>query len=341
VNVGEGAVFTMSGGTISGNSAREGGNVGVWRGTFTMSGGSVEGVDPSIQWTLAAQSDFSDYMESVAYGSGRFIAVGRSDNGSKMAYSTDGITWTAVSSPAFDGGFGPSTVTFSNGRFFAVAWNGMAYSTDGVNWTVVIPNLTDIRGPVYGNGRWVIATYEGRIMSSTDGITWTAANGPSGFQYLTITYGAGKFVAGSMSGRMAHSTDGITWTVVSDNAIINNRSRRITYVGGKFLAYEGDVNRYRMAYSADGVTWTAIEGTDDNTRDIAYGGGKFVAVGNGGSAAYSDDGITWTAGITSVFSTTHITGIAYGAGRFVAVGSSLEGGRPRHIGIIAYSNVQE
>ncbi|GHV94999.1 hypothetical protein AGMMS50293_13190 [Spirochaetia bacterium] len=53
---------------------------------------------------------------------------------------------------------------------------------------------------------------------------------------------------------------------------------------------------------------------------IAYGNGKFVAVGERGKMAYSPDGISWTAVTTSIFDTNRIYGIAYGGGKFVAVG---------------------
>ncbi|MDR2796296.1 MAG: hypothetical protein LBB47_06275, partial [Spirochaetaceae bacterium] len=56
---------------------------------------------------------------------------------------------------------------------------------------------------------------------------------------------------------------------------------------------------------------TALGGTTINA--IAYGGGKFVAVGVQ-AAAYSTDGVSWTAVddavVTSMFGSSHIEGIA-------------------------------
>jgi len=47
-------------------------------------------------WTPINQIVFelSDQINTIAYGNGKFVAGG---NGGKMAISTDGITWTAVS----------------------------------------------------------------------------------------------------------------------------------------------------------------------------------------------------------------------------------------------------
>jgi hypothetical protein len=88
-----------------------------------------------------------------------------------------------------------------------------------------------------------------------------------------------------------------------------------------------------MAYSSDGETWTAITSTFGTSNGVTYGGGKFVAVGASGKMAYSSDGVSWRAvnATQSTFgSSTTINGVAYGGGKFVAVGNGM-----------AYSNPQE
>jgi hypothetical protein len=59
--------------------------------------------------------------------------------------------------------------------------------------------------------------------------------------------------------------------------------------------------------------------------NIAYGGGKFVAVGYGGTMMYFLDDIAWTEVADSKFSADDggtINGIAYGGGKFAAVGAN-------------------
>ena len=78
------------------------------------------------------------------------------------------------------------------------------------------------------------------------------------------------------------------------------------------------------------TNWIAVTdspfGTNTNgtssINDIAYGNGRFVAVGNSGKAAYSDDGISWTGVSVGNAFFSYINGIAYGNGKFVAVGQS-------------------
>jgi hypothetical protein len=72
------------------------------------------------------------YISGITYGNGRFVAVGE---GGRMAWSNDGITWTAIPggtgmNPVIDPGqsrFGENRIngiTYGNGRFIAVGNQG-------------------------------------------------------------------------------------------------------------------------------------------------------------------------------------------------------------------------
>jgi hypothetical protein len=298
-----------------------------------------------LTWTLVTQSGISDYVESVAYGNGRFVVVGIVGDGtSKMAYSSDGINWTAVTNIVANS-LDLSSITFCGEKFFLYGFNKMASSIDGENWTVddYVYNLPEgISAPAYGNGKYVFVTSGGRIIYSPDGVTWTeTTKRPSGFQFQSIAFGDGKFVAGADGGKFAYSTDGITWTAVPGTYGISIRA--IAYGADKFVASARD----SIAYSTDGVTWTRVEISAFNNSfvwSIVYGGGKFVAISNGNVMAYSADGITWTEIKFNIFDRTPLTGIAYGGGRFVVVGSPDNwtwSGRLTNEGKIAYSNLQE
>jgi len=198
----------------------------------------------------------------------------------------------------------------------------------------------------YGNGKFVAGGVGGMIATSTDGVTWTtianASNPLYGKNLYAIAYGNGKFVAASSyhGNTFGYSMDGISWTKVVDDSIFYtgpdyNKDpvdiAGIAYGNGKFVAgsWYG-----KMAYSTnDGATWTAVVNASNPfyvnetkysgnlIQAIAYGNGKFVAVGDNGKMAYSSDGINWTA-TDSKFGTTPINGIAYGNNTFIAVGVS-------------------
>jgi len=211
---------------------------------------SYSSVTDITSWTGAALNDIfynGDKVNAIAYGGGKFIA-GASK---RIAYSTDGITWTAISDSTF-GTFNINAIAYGSGKFIAGHSGQMAYSTDGITWTAV--------------------------GDSTFGTS----------EIKAIAYGGGKFIAAGDSGKMAYSADGITWTAVSDSTFGTSTTiNAIAYGNGKFIA-GGDSGK--MAYSADGgVTWTALNSTfgTSQIKAIAYGGGKFVAGGGDGKIAWA------------------------------------------------------
>jgi hypothetical protein len=213
---------------------------------------------------------------SITYGNGKFIAGGRvfaelqdpnGEYGAAMAYSIDGINWTAIDATALGYGgnaYSPdynrtvNSIVYDNGKFVAVGFGKIAYSTDGINWTEATNNIFNVSGVaqhIYG-----------------------------------IAYGAGKYVAGGALHKLAYSADGANWTEItgSANPFVSNQNgiRQITYANGKFIA---PAINGGMAYSTDGLNWTTIAlytqlsgkvgSANDAIYGIAYGTGKFVAVG--------------------------------------------------------------
>jgi hypothetical protein len=132
----------------------------------------------------------SNIISSMTYGNGRFVAGG---GGGRMAWSDDGISWTAV--PGGTGLFpvtvpGQSTfgeiaircITYGNGRFVAGGSFGrMAWSDDGITWNAITGGTGSGPNPVTVPGQ------------STFGENWISG----------ITYGNGRFVAVGEGGRMA------------------------------------------------------------------------------------------------------------------------------------------
>jgi hypothetical protein len=99
------------------------------------------------------------------------------------------------------------------------------------------------------------------------------------------------------------------------------------------ISCEGLFNRgnYNTEIIDTSVPWMSASNPqhiEPTIYAIAYGGGKFVAVGGSsgglglGTAAYSTDGVNWTAVSDTTFGTRRINAIAYGGGKFVAVGYS-------------------
>jgi hypothetical protein len=188
-----------------------------------------------------------------------------------LAYSSDGITWTASTS--------------GNGVFTdecrAVAWNGtlwvaggsgtnqLAYSSDGITWTVSTSGSS-----LLGEG----ACYA---------IAW------NGSRWVAGGFGTGGFGAN----QILYSSDGITWTAsTSGNAVLTNLCNAVAWNGTRWVA--GGNGNNRLAYSSDGITWTASTSGNavlENCIDLEWNGTIWVAGGDGANKlVYSSDGITWT-----------------------------------------------
>ncbi len=278
------------------------------------------------EWAANSVSGgYGGLWEAVTYGNGRFVAV---RPGGSMS-STDGQSWNIDNNGQSHAW---NSVAYGNGRFVAVGPSFVDYgsgpeevsgvaatSIDGKSWTwagnVPVGKWNSI---TYGNGRFVAVGYRddnlpfayNRIMSSTDGMNWTAHAEPSFYgndDWGSVTYGNGRFVAVSMNGVMT-STDGQTWTA---DAVPNRNWSTVTYGNGRFVAVSGS---YSMT-STDGIHWT--EYTDGpGMQFIAYGGGRFVSISYN-SVGTSTNGQSWTQHTIPSGAWTSIT---YGTGCFVAVG---------------------
>ena len=184
----------------------------------------------------------------------------------------------------------------------------------------------------YGNGMFVAVAPWGtdQVMTSIDGITWTARTAPSaGWQ--SVTYGTvggtGLFVAVATGGppQVMTSPAGITWT--ARTAASSDTWFSVTYGNGMFVAIAVDGGSDRVMTSSDGITWTARTAVAANPwYSVTYGNGMFVAVAPGGTnrVMTSTDGITWTAQTAASGQWNSVT---YGNGMFVAI--AADGGSDR------------
>ena len=273
-------------------------------------------------WFKISDTKFEENIYGIAYGNGKFVAVGTSG---KVVYSTNGVSWTV--SVRETSSVHLNAVAYGNRKFVAVGGAGkIIYSTDGVSWTDVFDFPTipfTLRGICYGNGKFVAVGDSEKGIYSSDGVSWQPISNMNahGNNLLSVAYGNGKFVAAGESGFGSYSTNGTTWTPA--NIRITDNICSVTYGNGKFVAV-GDSGE--VSYSEDGVTWTSTYNISKYTLlAVAYGNGKFVAGGVNTDTSYSEDGINWTDIPTLPIYPYDIHAIAYGNGKFVVVGASGKG----------------
>ena len=222
--------------------------------------------------------------------------------------SSDGETWIGTPNSVFDWTTGNviNDLAWGNNTWVAVggtpasAAKASFSSDDGVTWQETDTGITgSILGIAYGAGKFLVVGQEGQICYSTSisasSISWTKVtnpNIPSNEEINDVTYSAelGMFVAVAHDNKAARSSDGINWTAIT-MPFSSTGSLICVGSGGGKLVIGGTENK--AAYSSDGITWkqfansTAVFGTNA-IHGIAYGNGKFIAVGTSGRMALWD-----------------------------------------------------
>jgi len=233
------------------------------------------------------------FVSGVAYGEGRWVAVGQAGY---IAVSTDGVKW-ARKSAGITRDF--NDVCYSGSQFVAVC-----------------------KAPNTGSGA--------KIWTSPDGSKWTARNTDSsgdtigeGLHAVTGDGNGTLIAAGGLFGRMTRSFDhGNTWHQVQPGS---GQSWGAFYaVGyGKGVWICGGYNHLWRSTDA-GSSWTQVS-TNKGARDICYGNNRWFVTDLWNSAMYwSPNGTTWlpvsTApghGNTSSFS--YVRSCTFADGLFIGV----------------------
>lgn len=263
----------------------------------------------------------------VSYGSGNFVAVG--DSGQIITSSDNANNWTNVQTNS-TGKEDILGLAYNNAIAVGVGRNGLVVtSVDRKSWTKVDVGIAeDINSVVYANNQFTAVANNGIILKSLNGVTWS--NVPSNVtnNLYSITYAADKFVVVGDNVTLT-STDGDAWAALANSANL----RGVSYCGdfvavgdnGKILLSENGSqwtsisqntteNLYAIACSTNRLiavgsngqiltansvsksnVWNSLVVGNNTYSGIAYGNGKFVAVGYSGiSMVSSDNGVTWT-----------------------------------------------
>jgi hypothetical protein len=233
-------------------------------------------------WTRQPMAELRN-VRGVSFGNGTFVAVG---NRGLTMRSTNGLDWVINPDAIY---LDLRGISFVNGTFVSVGRAGYVYtSSDGLAWTYnytpVYDGLYDI---VKGAGNFLAVGERGTLLIATNNAQWFDQRVNAGFNFVDAAYGSGKFVAvgngpyGSTLSNVWVSTDGRsgTFTNVASNVSLSS----IVYAQGKFVStgYECCSGSNRIWTSSNAANWTSHVLPVPNTADLAYGNGKFIAVGGG------------------------------------------------------------
>lgn len=189
-----------------------------------------------------------------------------------------------------------------------------------VDWTWINPSPQgDVLYDNVWDGTQIVAVgANGRIMTSSDGLSWTMRDSGADDTLRSVAWSGTRLVAGGYSGTIVTSDDGQTW-VKRKTPASSSSSLSIIWDGAQFIS----VGRYRtIMKSADGVSWVLMSSSNSGSFynelvGVAYSGTLYVAVSKGGAVLTSNDSSNWTevnAGIADTLTTIVWNGSVFVAG---------------------------
>jgi len=242
----------------------------------------------------------------VAFGGGQFVAVGA--RGAAFS-SEDAQVWT----PRTEFCQTLRAVASNADRFVAVGEEGVIVSsTDTKAWKQTHPGPgEDLFGICHGRSQFVAVGKQGTILASVDGEDWTRRTSGTRESLRAVAYGGDQFVAVGEQGVIVASADGEDWKRCASATLQTLES--VAYGNRLFVA----VGAGSVVTSSDGYHWTAeqpprardadpldflrensplrghFRRPDLDLKAVAFGSGRFVAVGDAGTILTSTDGKMW------------------------------------------------
>jgi len=290
-------------------------------------GGTIQYSVNGTSWNAATANNSSYDLTAIAHGNGTFVAVGLHG---LIRTSTDHLNWpirkqTLTNLATLYG------VKYINNEFVAVGDFGVgpggvgefcpilfSHPPGGTWYRRASGSFNTFWDVDYGNGVYVIATASAGLRTSTNGIDWVSIGSGLSSQLASVNFLNNLFVVTSWAGGISTSPDGVTWT--SRNSGNTRNLWGTSYGNGMYVAvgqqFSGGIGSY--VNSPNGINWTNHT-LSANLRNIAFGAGTFVAVGDSGYIGTSTVGYgTWTQRGSGTAGS--IYGVCYGDGYFVAVG---------------------
>lgn len=166
-----------------------------------------------VSWNTYAITGSDNSWTDIQFDGTNYVICGGTTTG-RVAYSSNGSTWTLATNPSV----GASTISLAvNGSTWCVVADGSAVrrTTDsGATWTSVYTSSRLVPQISYVSGKFVVlangSSFQLWHSESTDGITWTTetqkAGAPFGTGKRAIALGSDFFIAGASQPIKTEST---------------------------------------------------------------------------------------------------------------------------------------
>lgn len=192
------------------------------------------------------------------------------------------------------------TMTFGGGKYISLFSQGLYSSADGETWNKVdYPgfNGSQFNSIAYGSGKFVMVGKNGQILTSEDGLSWSAATSGTAHQLYDVQFIEGKFYSVGLNRTLIESSDGITWNAITINAgTATDLLRNITKGPAGFVISATRSNSTgKFAYSsASGAsnTWAFTDVAFATANKVIYLKDRYYFFGTAGVYT-SVNGATW------------------------------------------------
>ena len=212
--------------------------------------------------TFTSRTNNNQVLNGIAFGNNTFVSVGNAANGSGYiaTIAADGTVTRRVSGV----NSALSTPKFLNGAFYVGSFVNMGgrilrSSDGGQTWqTLVLGGIAEGTFDIaFGNNIYIAAQGTGRVVTSTDGTTFSqVSTGVTSQTLRAIDFANGTFVLVGDAGAIITTTSGTTYTLRNSNTTANLNSVMFSTRDNLwYAAGNGGV----LLYSPDAITWTAVQ----------------------------------------------------------------------------------
>ena len=196
------------------------------------------------------------------------------------------------------------TASDSDGDTLAYWWNGqdgsVNYNSNSVSrsWTVggtysLSVTVSDMKGRAAVTNKTVI------VSDPLD--TWTSSSAGTTANFEDVLWAKGRCVSVNYFGGAYLSWNGANWDYLGAlpgfETMVSYRPQ-LAFGAGAFVVVgkKAGVDAAQLDYSLDGRRWSeaSFPAGVPQTKDVLYGAGQFVAVGDAGTVLRSTNGINWT-----------------------------------------------
>lgn len=218
-----------------------GSNTGEWTLTrFSTTGTWKDCVFTDVSEPVGYSNYFCGFKSTDNGNVGVIARYYRSGSGASITYSLENPTEIATK--------GLRGIEYLNGNLIAFGDEGYIAIYSSGSWNVrQVGNGSDSwRAMAYGDGTYVLISYDGYAVTSKDLTSWTSkvnTNVPN----PSLTFGYHRFFVGGDIGKLSGSFDGVNWVSYSRRTDyttpLQNEIECMCYGNGKVVAgnYKGDV----------------------------------------------------------------------------------------------------